>query len=135
MAAARIWPNPVLASDIDQVAVEVAIENITANGLTGRVTCLEAAGFAHPKLTATAPFDLICANILKGPLLSLASDIAEHLSTDGHVILSGLLNEQASEVIEAYAQQGLTVIQHAEINGWTTLTMLKGPSDSQHVPV
>lgn len=135
MAAARIWPNPVLAIDIDQVAVEVAIENIAANGLNGRVTCLEAAGFAHPKLTATAPFDLIFANILKDPLLSLASDIAEHLNTDGHVILSGLLNEQAHEVIEGYAQEGLTVIQHAEINGWTTLTMLKRPTDPQHLPV
>lgn len=50
MAAARIWPQDVLASDIDQVAVEVAEVNVAANGLTGRVRCIEAAGFGHPDL-------------------------------------------------------------------------------------
>jgi len=50
MAAARIWPNPVLASDIDEVAVDVAAANVSCNDLDGRVTCLVAAGFEHETL-------------------------------------------------------------------------------------
>ena len=76
MAAAKVLDGVVVASDIDQVAVDVALANMAANGLSGRVPCVEAAGFAHPKLTRTAPYDLVFANILKGPLVALAPDMA-----------------------------------------------------------
>ena len=125
MAAARIWPNPVLASDIDQVAVDVARENVLANHLEGRVTCLEATGFDHPELLSAAPFDLIFANILKGPLIALAPEIAQNITVGGHVILSGLLNEQATDVIDAYCKHDLCVVHNAQINEWTTLTLSK----------
>ena len=125
MAAARIWPSPVLASDIDQVAVDVARENVVANGLAGRVTCLEATGFDHPTLTKTAPFDLIFANILKGPLIALAPEIARNITDTGHVILSGLLNQQAQDVLEAYRDQGFEATYDEQINEWTTLTLSK----------
>ncbi len=125
LAAAKVWPDPVLASDIDEVAVDVAEANVTANGEAGRVRCLEAAGFDHPELHAAAPFDLIFANILKGPLVELAPDVAAHCADGGHVILSGLLNEQADEVIAAYKAQGLSLEHHAEIGEWSTLTLRK----------
>jgi len=80
MGAARIWPNVVLASDIDQVAVDVAEANVKANDLVGRVDCLEAAGFGHPVLAAKAPYDLVFANILKAPLVDLAPDIGTNIS-------------------------------------------------------
>ena len=98
MAAARVWPETVLASDMDEVAVDVAEANVTANDLTGRVICLEALGFEHPQLHDAAPFDLVFANILKQPLIDLAPDMASHLAPGGFVILSGLLNEQGDEV-------------------------------------
>lgn len=125
LAAAKVWPEPVLASDIDAVAVEVAEANVAANGEAGRVRCVEAAGFDHPELRDAAPFDLIFANILKGPLVDLAPDVAAHCADGGHVILSGLLNEQADEVIAAYAAQGLSLEHHAEIGEWSTLTLRK----------
>ena len=125
MAAARIWPNPVLASDVDQVAVDVARENVLANQLEGRVICLKATSFDHPKLLGAAPFDLIFANILKGPLIALAPKIARNITVDGHVILSGLLNEQASDVLDAYRKHDLCVVHNAQINEWTTLTLSK----------
>ncbi|MEP2641945.1 50S ribosomal protein L11 methyltransferase [Roseobacter sp.] len=125
MAAARIWPNPVLASDIDEVAVEVAHSNVVANNLDGRVTCLEAAGFDHPDLLAAGPFDLVFANILKGPLIALAPDMAQHLQPGGHAILSGILNEQADDVIAVYAQNGINLAHREEIVDWTTLTLTK----------
>ena len=125
MAAARIWPNPVIASDIDAVAVEVAEANVRANGLEGRVRCVEAAGFDHPDLAAAAPFDLVFANILKGPLIDLAPGMAAHIRTDGWVILSGILNEQADEVIEVYSRNGINLFRREEIGEWTTLILRK----------
>ena len=125
MAAARIWPNPAMASDIDEVAVEVARANVMANGLAGRVVCIEAAGFDHPALAAAAPFDLVFANILKGPLVDLAPDMGRHVAKGGRAILSGLLNEQAADVIAAYGRTGFTVANAEIIGDWTTLTLIK----------
>lgn len=123
MAAARIWPGVMLASDIDEVAVDVARANVTANRLEGRVVCVEAAGFDHPDLAAAAPFDLIFANILKGPLVALAPDMAAALQPGGYAILSGILNEQADDVIAVYAQAGINLVHRQSIVDWTTLTL------------
>ncbi|MBC7165283.1 MAG: 50S ribosomal protein L11 methyltransferase [Roseovarius sp.] len=123
MAAARIWPGVVLASDIDAVAVEVAEVNVAANGLAGRVRVFEAEGLAHPELRAAAPYDLIFANILKGPLLALAPAITESLKPGGKVILSGLLNNQAAGVIGAYSALGNRLDHHEEIGDWSTLIL------------
>ncbi|MGC1503955.1 MAG: 50S ribosomal protein L11 methyltransferase [Sulfitobacter sp.] len=125
MAAARIWPETVLASDIDEVAVEVAEANVVANGLVGQVICVEAAGFDHTDLAAAAPFDLVFANILKGPLIALAPDMAAALQPAGYAILSGILNEQADEVIAVYARSGVNLIHRESIVDWTTLTLQK----------
>ncbi|MFZ5965301.1 50S ribosomal protein L11 methyltransferase [Thalassococcus sp. BH17M4-6] len=126
MGAARIWPGTVLASDIDEVAVDVARANVAANGLEGRVKCVEAAGFDQPDLTAAAPFDLVFANILKAPLVELAPAMAAHLQPGGHAILSGILNEQADEVIAVYTQNGINLTLRQEIGEWTTLTLTRG---------
>lgn len=125
MAAARIWPENVRASDIDQQAVDVAEANVKANNLEGRVTCLEAAGFAHDDIEAAAPYDLVFANILMAPLIGLAPDMAEFLAPNGYAILSGILNEQADEVIRVYEENGIKLISRDEITEWTTLTLQK----------
>lgn len=127
MAAAHLWPAAaVLASDIDAVAVEVAETNLAVNGMAGRVTCVEAAGLDHPAIAAAAPFDLIVANILKGPLLELAPGFAAACAPGGHVVLSGLLNRQADEIVAAYAAVGLGCARRDEIGDWTTLTLARG---------
>ncbi|SFR13749.1 50S ribosomal protein L11 methyltransferase [Poseidonocella sedimentorum] len=125
MAAARVYPARVIASDIDPVAVEVAEANLAANGMDGAVRCVVAAGFDHPELAALAPFDLIFANILKGPLIDLAPDLTGALAEGGHVILSGILNDQAAELRATYEALGLTTRHHEEIGEWSTLTLRK----------
>ncbi|WP_050931142.1 50S ribosomal protein L11 methyltransferase [Aestuariivita boseongensis] len=125
MAAARIWDATILASDIDQVAVDVAEANLKANGLEGRVSCLEAAGFDHPDLQSAAPYDLIFANILKGPLIALAPDLFRHNSDGGFAILSGILNEQADQVVEVYQALGYNLVSRNSIVDWTTLVLRK----------
>jgi ribosomal protein L11 methyltransferase len=116
----------VLASDIDPVAVAVAEANAAANGLQGRVACIEAAGFDHPAIAGGAPWDLIFANILKGPLIALAPALAAHCAAGGHAILSGLLTTQAEAVIAAYAAEGMTVAARDDLGDWTALTLTKG---------
>ncbi|MGJ8609981.1 MAG: 50S ribosomal protein L11 methyltransferase [Octadecabacter sp.] len=123
MAAAKTTDATVIASDIDPVAVDVAVANMAANGMTGAVNCVTAAGFDDQALAGAAPFDLIFANILKGPLIMLAPDMAKNAKMGGYAILSGLLNEQADEIIAVYARNGFNLIQRDEIVDWTTLTL------------
>ncbi|KPQ07969.1 MAG: ribosomal protein L11 methyltransferase PrmA [Rhodobacteraceae bacterium HLUCCA12] len=123
MAAARLWPEEVLASDIDTVAVDVARANVAANGLDGRVHCLEAAGFEHPDIAARAPFDLVFANILKGPLIALAPDMARHTAPGAIAILSGLLVTQADDILAAYTSAGFALDHREDIGEWSTLTL------------
>ena len=127
MAAAAVLPSKVLASDIDPVAVDVAEANVAANGLTGKVECVVAAGFDAPTLKENAPYDLIFANILKGPLIGLAPEMGPAVKTGGYVILSGILNEQADAVIEVYCANGFNLVQRDSIVDWTTLTLSKMP--------
>lgn len=127
MAAARLWDERplILAADIDPVAVEVAEANVEANGLAGRIRCLEAAGFDHPELREAAPFDLVFANILKGPLVALAPDLADHAAAGSAAILSGILNEQADEVSAVYSGLGYNVEAIEKIGDWTTIVLRK----------
>ena len=124
MAAAATLPEAlVIASDIDRVAVDVAEANVAINGLEGRVECLEAAGLDHARLKAAGPWDLVFANILKGPLIELAPGIAAGLATGGRAILSGLLAVQADSVVAAYVASGLTLNSRDDIGEWSTLVL------------
>lgn len=122
IAAALTSPNCVIASDIDPVAVDVARANAEANGVADRVRCIEAVGFDHPTLAEGAPFDLIFANILKGPLIELAPAMRAHAAAGGHVILSGILNEQADAVEAVYTEVGFTRHGRKTLGEWTTFT-------------
>ena len=124
MAAARMLPEAlVIASDIDPVAVDVSRANVEINGLQGRVECLEAAGFDHRKLKLSAPYDLIFANILKGPLIELAPPMAAHVAPQGLVILSGLLVVQAEAVMAAYIEAGFRLKAREDLGEWSALVM------------
>ena len=124
MAAAATLPEAlVIASDIDRVAVDVAEANVEINGLEGRIECLEAAGLDHARLKAAGPWDLVFANILKGPLIELAPGIAAGLATGGRAILSGLLAVQADSVVAAYVASGLTLNSRDDIGEWSTLVL------------
>jgi len=124
MAAKRVFPEAEIhASDIDAVAIEVAEANLAANAMAGAVETHVATGFAHKALAAAAPFDLVLANILKGPLVDLAPDLATALAPGGKVILSGLLTAQADEVTEVYSRYGINLRDRRDIVDWTTLVL------------
>jgi ribosomal protein L11 methyltransferase len=112
-AALALWPEAkCIATDIDPIAIEVARENAAINRVTlgherGQLLLAVADGMESPLLCARAPFDLVIANILAGPLIELAPDFAKALVPGGSVILAGLLDGQAEPVAAAYESQGL----------------------------
>lgn len=112
---------PVLATDIDPVAVRVARENVRRNGIANGIALETAPGFHSPAFDRYGPFDLIIANILARPLIKMAPQLVNHLSPGGSVILSGILAEQRWKVISAYSGAGLAHVRTIWRNGWVTI--------------
>jgi ribosomal protein L11 methyltransferase len=123
IAAAKALHRPILASDIDAPSVAVARENARLNGVGKLVPAIRATGFAAPEFSTKGPFDLVLANILANPLRQLAGPMTRHLAPRANVILSGLLNHQASAVIAAYRARGLVPLRHLKIEGWSSLLL------------
>ena len=126
MAVGKVSSAKIIASDVDPIAVEVALENLKANNLENRIDCIEAMGFEDFRIRSRAPYDLIFANILKRPLIDLAPDISGHISSGGQAIISGILDEQAEEIIDFYQQNDLVVFDRIDIGEWVTLTLVSG---------
>ena len=116
-AALALWSDAkCIATDIDPVAIDVARENAAINGVTlghgaGELLLAVADGMDSPMLAARAPFDLIVANILAGPLIELAPDFAKALAPGGSIVLAGLLDTQADRVAAAFELQGLRLAE------------------------
>jgi ribosomal protein L11 methyltransferase len=123
IGAAKLWRRPVIASDIDPVAVEVTRENARANGEGPLVRGVTADGLDHPALAGQAPYDLVVANILAGPLTRLAPAIARALEPGGVLILSGLLAWQENLVASFYRPQGLILRTTRRAGVWTALLL------------
>lgn len=120
IAAAKALDREILATDIDQDAVDVTLQNASVNGVSKHIKSYQADGFNSPYLKGRQ-FDLIFANILAGPLMGLAPDIANALARGGKVILSGILDEQAVTVMDPFIEKGLKVSPQPSLSGWTSL--------------
>ena len=103
---AKLWQRPVLGGDNDAEAVEVAIENAERNGVAPLCRFVTSIGLSAPELADRAPYDLIVANILAGPLMELSESFARRDRAGGRVLLSGLLVEQADMVLSTYKRRG-----------------------------
>jgi ribosomal protein L11 methyltransferase len=125
IAIAKTAKAPVLASDIDPVAVRIARENVRLNGVARYIRTVAAGDLAGHVFSARAPFDLIVANILAGPLVALAPAIASSLARGGTVILSGLLPAQRARLVAAYRGQRLALVRSAVLDGWLTLVFIR----------
>jgi len=129
-AALALWPEAkAIATDIDPVAVKVSEENAAINGVrlghgAGELLLAAADGMDHALIAARAPFDLLIANILAGPLIGLAPAFARALAPGGTIVLAGLLDSQADAVIDAYVARGLIVGERG-IGEWPAVVLHK----------
>jgi ribosomal protein L11 methyltransferase len=121
IAAAKRFHVPVLATDIDPVAVAVARRNIRKNGVETAIRTRTAAGFHAKVFAESGPFDLVVANILARPLMAIAPDLRRHLAPGGQVILSGIGAAKRWRVIAAYRDQGLFHRHTIWRDGWVTM--------------
>lgn len=134
-AALALWPEAkAVATDIDPIAVDVSQDNAAINGVRighgpGELLLAVADGMDHPLLTARAPFDLLIANILAGPLIELAPSFARAVTPGATLLLAGLLDSQADAVIAAYAAEGMTVTRRGE-GQWCVLVFATGGAAS-----
>lgn len=121
IAVAKLAHIPVLATDIDPIAVKVAAANARLNHVKALVETVTAPGFHHPIFAARAPFDLIVANILARPLMRLAPEMARHISLGGSIVLSGILDRQRDAVVSAYVGQQFRHVRTTHREGWVTI--------------
>jgi ribosomal protein L11 methyltransferase len=125
-AALALWPDArCIATDIDPVAIDVARENAAINGVklghgAGELLLAVAEGLSSPLLVARAPYELIIANILAGPLIELAPAMAKAVVRAGTVVLAGLLDSQVDAVAEAYVSAGFAIADRG-VGEWPVL--------------
>lgn len=125
-AAARLWPAATIAAtDIDAVAIDVTRENAVANDVAG-LHLIVADGTLDPAVTASAPYDLVIANILAGPLVSMAPELAAIAAPGATILLAGLLETQRETVVAAYAACGCTLATVDRRGDWSVLTLTAG---------
>ncbi len=130
-AAHYLWADAkIIASDIDPVAVSVSEANARQNAIPlgngrGHIRLVQSNGLDHPALKQRAPYDLIIANILAGPLVALAPQIAAASGAGTVLLLAGLLSRQKADVVRAYVREGFR-LKHAQLdNEWPSLTLVK----------
>jgi len=118
IAAAKVFNREILATDIDPDAVETCAVNAAQNGVGNYVRAITANGFEHSALKGQT-FDLIFANILAGPLIELAPDIAIATRSGGYVILAGIQDMRAAAIDTAFTTAGFTLTPYPHGDGWT----------------
>lgn len=121
IAAAKAMRGPVVASDIDPIAVTRARENVRVNGVAAHVRTYRSRGLDAVDVRRHGPFGVVLANILARPLERLAPGIAASRAPGAPVILSGLLREQEAQVTAAYRRAGLFLRARIRHDEWSTL--------------
>ena len=127
-AALSLWPEAkAIATDIDPIAIDVSADNARINRVPighapGELLLVVADGMDHEMLVARAPFDLLIANILAGPLIELAPSFAKAVAPGANVVLAGLLDTQSEAVIAAYEAEGMTVAERGT-EEWSVLIL------------
>ena len=140
-AAQHLWPHArIVASDIDPVSVDFASDYARINGMqtgrgAGQIALVTASGADHPLIRRRAPFDLIIANILAGPLIELAPALDVLIADGGSVILAGLLGRQQDAVVAAYRQHGFRLSSASGSADWPTLHLIRRARRGHQRPV
>jgi len=130
-AAHRLWNGAyITASDVDKVSVEVSQQNAALNHVKqgigpGQVNLLVSNGLDNFRVKRRAPYDLIIANILAGPLIALAPQIGGASRKGTIIILAGLLPHQQDAVVAAFARTGFRLLHRTQESEWPCLLLRK----------
>ena len=127
LATAKLWQDncKIIAVDIDEEAVLVTRQNAVDNQLQKYITAEVSDGYQSALVKNNAPYDLILANILARPLISMASDLYNNLKKGGYCILSGFVEEQEDWVIGEHTKLGLTLKQLYKLDNWRAALLEK----------
>jgi ribosomal protein L11 methyltransferase len=128
IAAAKILRARVTASDIDRVAVDAARANARRNRAGSAITFVHATSANARAIASGAPYDLIFANILLGPLTRLAVPLSLLAARRARIVLSGLLPGHANAALTIYRAQGFALERRIALDGWVTLVLARGGS-------
>ncbi len=130
-AARHLWPRAyVTASDIDPISISVTADNADVNQVPigqqqGHVALCVASGTDHEMIQRRAPYDLVIANILAGPLIELAPALTGILREGGTLILAGLLDHQVGAVSAAHRACGMRLAKQRDNGNWPCLRLVK----------
>lgn len=121
IASKLLGASKVTAFDIDEMATRVAKENIALNPTIGEIEVFE----NNLLVGVDQKSDLIVANILAEILLQMPEDAYRNLNDDGRLILSGIIESKADEVMEAYEKAGFTLVERMTMREWNCFIMKK----------
>ena len=121
IASKLLGASKVTAFDIDEIATRVAKENIALNPTIGEIEVYE----NNLLVGVDQKSDLIVANILAEILLQMPEDAHRNLNDDGRLILSGIIESKANEVMEAYEKAGFTLVERMTMREWNCFIMKK----------
>lgn len=125
-AARHLWPDArVVATDIDPSAIAVTRTNMSINGVDA-IYLIVADGTLDEAIMAGAPYDLIIANVLAGPLVSMAPELAAVAAPGATILLAGLLETQSERVVAAYVACGCRPLAADSRGDWTILKLMAG---------
>ncbi|AZL15696.1 50S ribosomal protein L11 methyltransferase [Rickettsiales endosymbiont of Stachyamoeba lipophora] len=122
MAASKLSNAEIWATDIDDVAVKTCIENINSNKIQSKINCFVSNGYKSSKFRGKK-FDLIIANILARPLVSMSQNTYQHLQKGGFAIFSGIIRSQERMIINAHKKFGMKLIKTFRLGHWSMLIM------------
>lgn len=123
IAMAKALEKEIIAIDNDGEAVRVTQENAKINQVDPFIVATCGDGFHTPLVEQKAPYDLIMANILAGPLVDMAADMKKYSASKAVIILSGLLQTQEEMIVNTYEALGFSVLKKYPIDEWQTLVM------------
>lgn len=133
IALIMLWPKAsVAAVDIDPESITVTRRHAEMNGVAPLISAEAGDGYNTPLVAAAGPYDIVTANILANPLITMAPALVKSLRPGGYAILSGLLQRQRDEVVAAHEKYGLKLLRVEEIGSpetglWQALILQKQP--------
>lgn len=114
ICASKLGAGECFACDIDPIAVRIAADNCEVNG-TQNISCAESDLL---KGVPAEKYDVCVANIVADVIIRMAPDIGAYMKDDGVLIVSGIIEERADEVIAVLEQNGFSVTGGKHENGW-----------------